>query len=64
MNNNDNKRPTSLLIPKTSPFAKTKFLFATVAIIIPDSIAPITPARPAKPPNMYEIVATMNVEAK
>lgn len=64
MNNNDNKRPTSLLIPKTSPFAKTKLRFAIYVIITPEVIAPRTPETPTKLPKKYEITQTIMVEAK
>ena len=64
MNNNENKRPTSLLIPKTSPFAKTKFLLAIMAIINPETMAPKTPTMPAKPPINHAMHATITVDAK
>ena len=64
MNIKDNRRPTSLLIPKTSPLAKTKFLFAITEIIIPETIAPAIPAIPTKLPNKKAMTATITVEAK
>ena len=39
-------RPTSLLIPKTSPLTKTKLRLAITAIIKPQTIAPTTPIIP------------------
>ena len=64
MNNNENKRPTSLLMPKTSPLARTKLRLAIVAIIIPDTIAPNTPQIPTHPPIRYAIIAMITVDAK
>ena len=64
INNNENSLPTSLLIPNTSPLARTKFLFAMTAIMAPETIAPITPAMPANPPIRYAIIATITVDAK
>ena len=64
INNNENKRPTSLLIPKTSPLARTKLRLAIWAIIIPDTIAPMTPQMPTHPPMRYAISAMITVEAK
>ena len=63
MNNNDNNLPTSLLIPKTSPFAKTKLRLAITAIINPLTITPITPIKPTKLPSMRATTAIINVEA-
>ena len=63
MKSNENKRPTSLLIPKTSPLARTKFLFAMVAMMIPDIIAPTTPQTPASPPRRYAIIVMIAVDA-
>lgn len=64
MNSNEKRRPTSLLIPKTSPLARTKLRFAIVAIINPDIIAPMTPQSPTRPQRRYDIHATMKVDAK
>ena len=64
MNNKANKRPSSLLIPRTSPLAKTKFLLAITATIIPETIVPITPTTPTRPIKRYAMTATITVEAK
>ena len=64
MNNNENKRPTSLLIPKTSPFAKTKFLLAINAIMNPETMAPKTPTTPTQSPISHAMHATITVDAK
>ena len=64
MNNNTNKRPTSLLIPSTSPLAKTKLRLAINAMIKPLTMAPTTPTTPTKPPNNQAIQPTMTVDAK
>ena len=64
MNNNENKRPTSLLIPKTSPFAKTKFLLAISAIMNPETMAPKTPKTPTQPPIRHAMHATIRVDAR
>ena len=64
INKRESNLPTSLLIPKTSPLAKIKFLLAITDIIIPDTIAPKTPQRPTQPPIKYEINPTITVEAK
>ena len=64
MNSNENKRPTSLLIPKTSPFANTKFRFAMTAIIVPEMIAPKAPKMPTSPPSKNAKVVMIAVERK
>ena len=64
MNSNAIKRPTSLLIPKTSPLASTKFLLAIIAIIIPETMAPKAPQTPVTPPNKNDIMQTKVVDIK
>ena len=64
INNNANRRPTSLLIPKTSPLAKTKLRLAMMEIIIPAMIAPRTPTTPTKSPNKNAMSAMIPVEIK
>ena len=64
MNNNENNLPTSLLIPNTSPLARTKLRLATMAINKPLTIAPMTPIRPTKLPNKSAITAIISVDTK
>ena len=64
MNNNAIKRPTSLLIPKTSPFAIPKFRLAIIEMIIPENIAPKTPQTPTTSPNKNAMMQTMIVEIR
>ena len=64
INNKENRRPTSLLIPKTSPLARTKLRLAMTDIIKPATTAPKTPRIPTKPPRRYAMHATTTVDAK
>ena len=64
MNNNAIKRPTSLLIPKTSPLATPKLRLAISEIIIPENIAPKTPQKPTMPPNRNAMTQTIIVEIR
>ena len=64
MNSNAIKRPTSLLIPKTSPLASTKFLLAIRAMRMPENIAPKAPQTPTTPPNKNDIMQTNIVDIK
>ena len=62
MKNNAINLPTSLLIPKTSPFATPKFLFAIRDINNPARIAPKRPIKPTTPPNKNAMIATIIVD--
>ena len=63
INSNENRRPTSLLNPSTSPLAKTKLRLAILAMMTPENIAPKTPQIPTNPPSRYAMIPILTVEA-